>query len=264
MFEILKESEKFEVYGFDIDEAKMGVTGQTTSPRKVDIIHICLSCTDQKEFAKITADYIKQFRPRLTVINSTVRPGTTMAVHNSSTNCLVAHSPIRGVHQSLEHMMWEIRRWTKYVGGATQEAAEAAREHLEKLGLKTKSLKSSTETELAKLFETTYRAWMISCFQEMHRIANHFKVEFDDVVDFLEDTHRVRMDRPIMFPGEIGGHCIIPNAKLLLESYNSEFLKLILESNQKRKQEMKDSKIKEEVEKIRKRGENLQKELMTK
>ena len=41
---------------------------------------------------------------------------------------------------------------------ADVEAAETARKHLEKLGLKTKVLKSSLETELAKLFETTYRA----------------------------------------------------------------------------------------------------------
>lgn len=264
MFEILKESEEFEVYGFDIDEAKMRITGQTTSPRKVDVIHICLSCTNTKEFAKITADYIRQFRPKLTIINSTVPPGTTMAVRNSSTNCLVAHSPIRGVHQSLEHMMWEIRRWTKYVGGATKEAAYATRKHFEKLGLKTRMLKSSTETELAKLFETTYRAWMISCFQEMHRIANSFKADFNDVVDFLEDTHLARLDRPIMFPGEIGGHCVIPNTKLLKESYDSEFLRLIVESNENRKQEMKNPKIREEAEKVRKRAKKLQKDLMDK
>ena len=72
--------------------------------------------------------------------------------------CLVAYSPVRGVHESLEHMKWEVRSWTKYVGGADVEAAETARKHLEKLGLKTKVLKSSLETELAKLFVTTYRA----------------------------------------------------------------------------------------------------------
>jgi hypothetical protein len=71
-------------------------------------------------------------------------------------------------------MKWELKRWTKYVGGASFEADEAAREHLEKLGLKTKVLKSSLETEFAKLFETTYGAWMIVCFQKMHRIAKYF------------------------------------------------------------------------------------------
>jgi hypothetical protein len=98
----------------------------------------------------------------------------------------------------------------------------------------------------------------------MHRIANNSKADFNDVVDFLEDTHRVRLDRPIMFPGEIRGHCVIQNTKLLMGSYDSEFLRLIVESNEKRKQEMKNPKIRKEAEKVRKRAENLQKELMNK
>jgi UDP-N-acetyl-D-mannosaminuronate dehydrogenase len=122
----------------------------------------------------------------------------------------VAHSPVRGVHKSLDYMKWELKRWTKYVGGVNEESAEKAKKHFEKLGLKTKVLKGCLETELAKLFETTYRAWMIVCFQEMHRISRHFGADFDNVVDFIEDTHLVRLDRPVMFPGVIGGHCLIP------------------------------------------------------
>ena len=38
---------------------------------------------------------------------------------------------------------------------------------------------------------------MIVCFQEMHRISRFFGADFDDVVDFIEDTHRVRLDRPV-------------------------------------------------------------------
>ena len=113
-------------------------------------------------------------------------------------------------------------------------------------------------------FETTYRAWMITCFQEMHRISRHFEADFNNVVDFLEDTHRVRLDRPVMFPGVIGGHCLVPNIERLLESYDSEFLRLILKSNEKRKTETQDKQVSEEIEKIRKRAEVLQEELMKK
>jgi len=117
------------------------------------------------------------------------------------------------------------------------------------------------ETELAKLFETTYRAWMIACFQEMHRISRHFGADFDDITDFIEDTHRVRLDRPVMFPGVIGGHCLIPNIELLLKSYDSKFLRLVLESNEKRQNEIKNEQVYEEVKKIMKRAEALQKDL---
>jgi len=100
---------------------------------------------------------------------------------------------------------------------------------------------------------------MIACFQEMHRISRHFGADFDNVVDFLEDDHRVRFDRPIHFPAVIGGHCLIPNAELLLKSYDSKFLHLILESNEKRKEEIKDEEVRREVEKVRKRVEALEK-----
>lgn len=263
IYELLRESGRFTVYGLDIDPKKMQEINQSKMPAKVDVMHVCIPCTGKEQLVKIVTGYVKQFKPSLVIINSTIPPGTTMAVHTRC-NCLVAHSPVRGVHKNPEHMKVELKRWAKYVGGADIEAGKAARMHFRKIGLKTKMLRSCNETELAKLFETTYRAWMIACFQEMHRIAKHFKTDFDDTVDFLEDTHRVRLDRPVMFPGEIGGHCIIPNTKLLLESYDSEFLRLLLESNEKRKQEMKDPKTKEEAEKIKKRAEKLQQDITEK
>jgi UDP-N-acetyl-D-mannosaminuronate dehydrogenase len=240
LFEVLKEKGGFRLFGLDTDQTKMQAAQQDLNkmPEKVDIMHICLPCKEQSSFINNVGDYVVQFTPKLLIIDSTVPPGTTRKTQEQC-KCLVAHSPMRGVHKSPEYMKWELKRWTKFVGGTDQQATLAASKHFRRAGLKVKTLKSCVETELAKLFETTYRAWMIACFQEMHRISKAFGAEFDDTVDFLEDTHRVRLDRPIMFPGFIGGHCLIPNTELLLKSYDSEFLKLILKSNQKRKEEMK-------------------------
>lgn len=261
LLELLKESGRFLVYGFDVDQGKMRTIEQDALPNEVNIIHVCIPCFSRDEFVNNVVGYVERFKPKLVIVDSTVPPGTTMDVHKRSGGCPIAYSPVRGVHKSLEHMKWELKRWTKYVGGVDAESGEAARKHFEKVGFKTKVLKSSLETELAKLFETTYRAWMIACFQEMHRISRHLGADFDEVVDFLEDTHRVRLDRPVMFPGVIGGHCIIPNARLLQKSYDSEFLRLILDSNEKRKEEVKDEGIEKEVEKVKKRVETLEKKL---
>jgi UDP-N-acetyl-D-mannosaminuronate dehydrogenase len=263
LFALLNEEKKsFAVYGLDLDETKMHQLNQSRSkiPSQIDTMHICLPCSNQQNFADIVVGYVEEFKPKLVIINSTVPPGTTMKVAQRC-KCLVAHSPARGVHKSAEHMKWEMRRWTKYVGGASPAAAQAARGHFEKLNLKVKVLKSCTETELAKLFETTYRAWMIACFQEMHRISRAFGADFNETVDFLEDTHRLRFDRPVMFPGVIGGHCLIPNTELLLKAYDSDFLRLILESNKKRKEEVKDKAVAAEVQKVTARAEALQKEI---
>ncbi len=263
LFALLNDAqESFTVYGLDLDQAKMNALEQRKEKitNKIDTLHVCLPCGAPEKFAEVVEGYVDQFSPKLVIINSTVPPGTTLKVAEKC-ECLVAHSPARGVHKSAEHMIWEMKRWTKYVGGANEAAAKAAQVHFEKLGLKVKVLKSCRETELAKLFETTYRAWMIACFQEMHRISKAFDADFNETVDFLEDTHRVRFDRPIMFPGVIGGHCLIPNTELLLKSYDSEFLRLILKSNERRKEEIKDKDVKAEAEKVAARAEVLEKEL---
>ena len=258
LFEVLKESKKFEVYGLDLDQKIMRDIQQDSLPEKIDILHVCYPCADQEIFVKTTLEYMKRFKPKLTIINATVSPGTTNKVHMASKGYVV-HSPIRGMHKSRDIMKRYLLSLVKYIGGVDKASAEFARKHFETLGMKTKVLKNSLETELGKIFETTYRAWMVACFQEMHRISRHFGADFDDVVDFLEDDHRIRGDRPIMFPDVIGGHCLIPNIELLLKRYDSQFLRLILDSNEMRKEEIKDKNVKDEVEKIKKRAQALEK-----
>ena len=263
IFDLVKESGKFEFYGLDLDKTRMKSLRQKELPNASDVMHICIPCKDQTKFVDIVTSYARRFKPKIIIIDSTIPPGTTMSV-SVRCSCLVAHSPFRGVHESPEHMKWELKRWTKYVGGASLEAGKIADRHFRRLGLKTRVLKSCRETEIAKLFETTYRAWMITCFQEMQRISRYFEASFDEVVDFLADTHRVRFDRPIMYPDVIGRHCIIPNVELLLKKYDSKLLRLILESNERRKEEITDEEVKQEVDKIKKIAEDLQKELTKK
>lgn len=146
---------------------------RSSLPNEVDIMHICISCWNEEEFVNAIVDYVKQFKTKLVIINGTVPPGTTLEVHKCCGGCLVVHSPVRGVHKNFGHIKWELKRWTKYVGGVNAESSEAACKHFETAGFKTRVLKGSVETELAKLFETTYRTCMIACFQEMHRISKH-------------------------------------------------------------------------------------------
>src|SRR4030065_940557 len=265
LYELFTGIGKFDVYGTDIDEAKTLKlpAGNKEIPKTIDVMHICFRCGQQANFAQTSAQYIEKFQPKLTIIDSTVPPGTTQKVYELSKSPVV-HSPIRGMHETLESMKKDVKFWTKYVGGTTKEAAEEAEKHFQKVGLKVKVLRGSEETELAKLFETIYRAWMIACFQEMHRISRHYGADFDEVVDMLEDEHRSRLNKPLHYPGVIGGHCLVPNTQVLLSVYDSEFLRLILESNKKRKEEIKEQAIAREVERIKKRADALQEELMRK
>lgn len=264
LYDLFKESGRFNIYGLDADKEKtQTIVGKAKHPENIDVMHICYPCTIQDKFIQTTIEYVKKTNPKLTIIDSTVPPGTTKKIFDK-TKSAVAYSPIRGMHKNLDTMKKDILFWTKYVGSTTKESANAARKHFEKLGLKVKVLRSPAEAELAKLFETTYRAWMIACFQEMHRISMHFGARFDEVVDMLEDIHRVDLNKPLHYPDVIGGHCLIQNAELLLSVYDSQFLRLILESNEKRKTEIKDADVRDEVEKVRKKAEALQTELMRK
>jgi UDP-N-acetyl-D-mannosaminuronate dehydrogenase len=260
VFSILKNSKQFTVYGIDVDKKKMDENNaQEPQTSQIDVLQICVPVPDKNKFIQIAKSYIEKYQPTLTIINSTLPVGTTMALYKQCGG-LIAHSPCRGVHKNREYMVKEFCRWPKYVGGATPEAGKAAEQHFIEAGLKTKLLANCTDTEFAKLFETTYRTWMIVFFQKMHRLARKYNaanpdlnISFDQTVDFIEDTHRQRHDRPVMFPDVIGGHCLLPNSKLLLSEFEPEMLKLILESNELEAEEMKDPQIVAQSKKVAKR-----------
>ena len=265
IFEIMKGSGRFRVYGFDIEEAKMREIGQSVEdfPGKVDVMHVCIPCASQNKFVRVVTDYARRFKPKLVIIDSTVPPGTTFKIYGGFKG-LVAHAPVFGTHRNLEYMMWEMKRWTKVVGGANAESAKAASNHLKKAGVKTKILSGPVETELTKLLETIYTAWMIVFFQEAHRISRHFDANLADIVGSIGEIHKVRLDRPVWFPGVIGGHCLIPNTELLLSAYDSELLSLILNSNEKRKKEIGNKNVQDEIQKVKKVVEEVQADLTKK
>jgi UDP-N-acetyl-D-mannosaminuronate dehydrogenase len=265
IFEILKESGRFRVYGFDIEEAKMREIGQSVEkfPGKFDVVHVCIPCASQNKFVRAVTAYAKRFKPKLVIIDSTVPPGTTFKVCEGFKG-FVAHAPVFGTHRNLQYMMWEMKRWTKVVGGVNAESAKAASNHLRKAGIKTKILSGPVETELTKLLETIYTAWMIVFFQEAHRISRHFDASLTDIVSSIGEIHKMRLDRPVWFPGVIGGHCLIPNTELLLSAYDSDLLRLILNSNEKRKKEIGDKNVQDEIQKVKKVVEELQADLTKK
>ncbi len=261
LFDLFEETGRFQVYGFDVDKEKMQlICGKTRVPDEIDFMHICYPSVEEEKFVETTMDYIRRFQPKLTIIESTVTPSTTEKISRLSESD-IAYSPIRGMHTSANAMKRDILFWRKYVSGTTRNSTKAASEHFEKLGLSVEVLGSPVAAELAKLFETIYRAWMIACFQEMHRISRHFGADFNEVVQMLEDEHRIVPNKPLHYPDVIGGHCLIPNTKLLLSVYDSAFLKLILKSNAKRQEEVKDTIIQQEISKIRKRVAKLERDL---
>lgn len=190
----------------------------------VDVLHICYPF-EISDFVGETVHYIDMYNPTLTVINSTVAIGTTRKIAER-TGSNVVNSPIRGKHAC---MLEELRLYTKFVGGVTPFASEQAAMHFESVGLTTKTLSSPEATELAKLTETTYFGLLITWAQEVERYCDKTGADYSEVVSFYQE---IKYLPPVKyFPGTIGGHCVMPNIKILSLLDHSDVLATIESSN---------------------------------
>jgi UDP-N-acetyl-D-mannosaminuronate dehydrogenase len=194
---------------------------------EVDVLHVCYPF-EMKDFIGETARYIALFRPAVTIINSTVGVGTTRAIAER-TDAVVVNSPVRGKHVRMRE---ELRSYTKFVGAMDPASGQLAAEHFQSMGLKTRILSAPEATELAKLTETTYFGLMIAWAQEIERYCDQVSQNYEEVISFYEEI--AFFPKVKYVPGIIGGHCVMPNIKILRKFDDSEILSAIQSSNQRK------------------------------
>jgi UDP-glucose 6-dehydrogenase len=220
----------------DVIEATFPVWRQDLEPidfqGPTDIMHLCIPFRSAERFEQAALEYIERFRPRLTIINSTVLPGTTRRIAQRSDRP-VAFSPVRGKHANMKA---DLMRYVKFVGAPDAAAAQVAIEYFEELGMRTQRVRRVEALELAKLAETTYFGTLIAFAQELNRYAARIEVNYEEVIDFFQEIDFLPARR--YFPGFIGGHCVIPNIRLLQNLSPSPLLEAILNSNQRRAAEL--------------------------
>lgn len=200
----------------------------------VEILHICILWSDN--FVKVVKKEIKKIKPKLTIIHSTVAPGTTKKIGG-----IIVNSPIRGVHPKLFE---GIKTFVKYIGADSKKAGELAKKHLEGLGIKAKVFYPSITTEIAKLFDTSYYGVCIAWHGEMKKICDKARISFEKAVADFNKTYNEGYEklgkknvlRPVLYPPKrgIGGHCICQNAEILKKYYKSKAIDLILEYKPKK------------------------------
>ena len=79
-------------------------------------------------------------------------------------------------------------------------------------------MSSPITLELGKIIcDTSYYGWLINFAQISKIIADKEKVDYDEMWSFADEIHKFLGNRPKMFPGFIGGHCVIPNLQLIDE-----------------------------------------------
>lgn len=221
IYEIL--SEKFNCVGVDVHPVEVA--------EPCTVLHICYPF-QIRDFVGTTAGYVNKYEPALTIIHSTVAPGTTRKVQEAVGARLVAFSPVRGKHA---RMKADMLRYKKFVAAPCQEALEAALAHLTEAGFQTATFRTVELAELSKLVETTYLGVLIAWTQEMERWAEHYGGSFDDVNAFIKEIDFLPSH---IFPGDIGGHCVMPNIAILQSQLQSRFLDAVLESNELKREQL--------------------------
>jgi UDP-N-acetyl-D-mannosaminuronate dehydrogenase len=207
----------YQTFGVDIN--------QPAAVSECDVMHICFPFRNDA-FVGQVVEYIHQYHPALTVINSTVAPGTTRRIAVES-GTPVVNSPVRGKHARMQE---EMLHYSKFVGALDEPSGQRAVEHFEKVGIRTRLLNSPEATEIAKLTETTYFGLLITWAQEVERYCMKFGVNYDEVVSFYDE---IKFFPPVKyFPGVIGGHCVMPNIAILLQQFSSGLLQAIVQSNE--------------------------------
>lgn len=214
-------SRSFNCIGIDITPVEI------TEP--CSVLHICYPYQIDG-YVRVTANYIRSLNPALTIIHTSMPPGTTRQVQEAVPEYLVAYSPVRGKHARMEE---EMLRYRKFVAAPRQAAIAPALEHLSAAGFQTATLASPEIAELSKLLETTYLGVLIAWTQEMERMAAQYGGTFNDVNSFIEEISFLPSH---IFPGVIGGHCVLPNIDLLRSRLDSKFLDLVVESNELKSQ----------------------------
>lgn len=219
----------------DVIESHHRVLRLDLEPREfddsVEVMHICFPFRGS-DFVDTVCGYIKRFNPRLTVIDSTVLPGTTRAVAQRA-GAAVAYSPVRGKHV---RMAQDLLHYVKFVAASDIDTAAHAEKHFQTVGMRTTRISQPETLELAKLAETTYFGTLIAFAQELNRYAERVDADYFEITSFFEEIDFLPRTR--YFPGFIGGHCVIPNIQLLLRLADSSLLRSILKSNQRRAVEL--------------------------
>jgi|TARA_B100001750_G_scaffold117592_1_gene93213 UDP-N-acetyl-D-mannosaminuronate dehydrogenase len=232
-------SKQNNVVGYDIDKKLMNNVKFTKfQDTQTSFLHIAIPVT--QKFITNVITLFKKFSPECIVIHSTISPGTTEYLQKKMSIPII-YSATRGVHKN---MLRDLKRYTKFFvissnAPKKQWATSTYSKKMKSCGVKTQKMSKPETLELAKIIcDTSYLGWLINYSQISNMIAKTYNVNYDEMWLFSDEIHKFLGNRPKMYPGYIGGHCVIPNLDLL----HNQTLELIKKINTKYSKKIKNSK----------------------
>ena len=228
LFDLLVDR-KFDCVGIDLDDSKCKKYSENEVIKNPEYLHVCLP-GELTGFTDIVLDWIDKIKNiQVVIIHSTVKPGTTKIIQEKLT-IPILFSPVRGVHK---RFLNDIKKYTKFISFDGIEIDSKIKRDLENRFEKIDWMSTTKTAELAKiLVDTTYYGWLINYAQITKMICEKENVDFEEMWKFADEIHENLGNRPKMFPGIIGGHCVIPNLDLV-EYENLDIIKKINEMYEK-------------------------------
>jgi len=209
-------SKGFPTVGFDINPKLMNKKKfDKVRVIKTEFLHICIPYNDN--FVKTIVKMANHHNPDGIIIHSTISTYTTEKIQKKL-KIPIIYSASRGVHK---RMFIDIRRYTKFYSvyewaPKSYWASKTFVKRMKQIGIKTKKMSNPLTLELAKIVvDTSYYGWLINYAQISNMIAIKHKVNYDEMWSFADEIHKFLGNRPKMYPGFIGGHCVIPNLDLM-------------------------------------------------
>ena len=211
LFRLLEERD-FDSVGIDADTSKCKNYSESEPIKNPEYLHVCLP-GELPEFVDVTVNWINKIKGlKVVLIHSTVKPGTTKTIQNKS-QIPVLYSPVRGVHR---RFLDDIKKYTKFISSDEKNIEPKIKIELENRFEKIDWMSTTKTAELAKiLVDTTYYGWLINYAQITKMICEKEGIDFDEMWKFADEIHENLGNRPKMYPGIIGGHCVIPNLNLI-------------------------------------------------
>ena len=204
------------IVGFDLNHDLMNEKKfEKYKNYKTSFLHVAIPVSDK--FISNVLNLYKTFKPECIVIHSTIIPGTTEKLQQKLPIPII-YSATRGVHKRMEY---DLKRYTKFFVISTSAprskwASSQYAKMMKHAGVKTKKMSKPETLELAKIIcDTSYFGWLITYAQLGNMIAIEHGVDYDEMWLFSDEIHKFLGNRPKMFPGFIGGHCVIPNLDLI-------------------------------------------------
>jgi len=208
-------SKSFVIEGYDINSKLIPKNPKKNQSLPIRFLHVCIPYS--KKFNSQLIQLEKKFQPQGIIIHSTIQPSTTLKIQKKL-KIPIIYSATRGIHA---RMLNDMKRYTKFfaIENTAPRKKWACKEYvklLKKTGLKSKQMSSPKTLELGKILcDTTYYGWLINFAQISKIISDRENIDYDEMWSFADEIHKFLGNRPKMFPGFIGGHCVIPNLELI-------------------------------------------------